>query len=138
MATIADKIASRQAYLLVEMTTFNEEQNLRRQFGPGIFKELCREMKAECDRINASARVKAVSHEERPPLSCGVRNLANGDVASVSYQSLAATIHCEVKSETEEIMLRINKHPEPSVHMVFRGVPCRAQEVASILIADLL
>jgi hypothetical protein len=120
------------------MTTFNEEQAIRRQFGPNAFMELCRALKSECEKINASAPVKCVSHEERPPLSCGVRNLSTGHVVSVAYQSLAATIHYEREDDAGEIVFRVNKQPTPSVCMVFRDVPCRPLEIASILIAELI
>lgn len=138
MRSIADRIASQRELPLAETATFTEEQNIRRQFGPGVFMELCRAMKVECDHINAGTQLKSVSYEERPPLFCSVTNLATGDILSVAYEALAAAIHCELRGEAHEIVLRVNRHPEPSVCMVLKGTPSRPQEVASILITDLL
>lgn len=123
MSRFADRIASQRAYLLVEMTTFNEEQNIRRQFGPDLFSKLWRELELQWPGPTQF-------HAEH-----GVCRSGTGATLKIEYRPLAATIHCECNGESGEIVFQVNKQPVPSVVMVFNGIPYIAKELASVLVA---
>ena len=135
MQSITDKIASRQAHLLVEMTTFNEEQSIRRLLGPASFNELCSEIEAECERINRSG--VGQFRCDKVPLALTVRNQSTGKVLKVRYDSASAGIQYECE-ETGAILFRVNKLDTPSVVPVFHDTSYRPQELASVLLTDLL
>lgn len=133
MDTISELIqtvsAERDARL-VEMTAFNNEQEVRKVLGPAKFVELCKAVEAECDRLNASGQRIRI---EKPPYRLKVTNDANGRVLHLSYQELGPCIAYQVGADSERIMFRVDKTPAPSLMLMYLGGPVLPMDLAQEL-----
>ena len=130
------KIAAEAKRVLIEMAAFTEEQEIRRFHAPALFQELKKEIDAECGRINKAAETVSFSSDI---FSLEVRDGNTGCTLKLEYQPEAAAIQCEcTRRKAGHVMLRVNRHPVPSVVLTFEGDSLQPVELAAKLLSRLL
>lgn len=134
----SERIALRQSRSIIEMATFNEEQQTRRFYGPQFFRSLMDELTAESDRINQQGERLVAGPVPAASLAIRVRDQTTGHVLEVEYDAGGAAIRSVCREKTELIAFRVLHHPVPSVVAVVDGQSLKPIELSATLLEKLI